>query len=715
MKKMYGIALGLLVTLGSFAQPSFTWAKQLGGSSSDFANAITVDGAGNVYSSGWFSGTCDLDPSASVSNITSFGSTDIFISKLNANGNFIWGKQLGGSSAEQCWSIAVDALGNVYTAGSFVGTADFDPSAGVFNMTALGANDIFICKLDASGNFVWAKQLSGTGNEVANAMCLDASGNVYTTGRFSGAATDFDPSTATFTMTSAGLDDVFISKLDASGNFIWAKQLGGFQTDNALSISIDNSGNVITAGNFNGTADFDPGAGVFTLTPVGGVDVFINKINTAGNFVWTMQFGGTVQDQVNSVITDNIGNIYTTGNFMGTCDFDPSAAVLNLTSFGNNDIFVHKLDANGNLVWAKQLGGATNDAAYSIKVNNSNEVFTTGYIGGTADFDPGAGVFNITPNGGFDVFVSKLNAAGNFAWAVKLGGTATDVGTKLDVDAYGSVYTTGYFNTTSDFDPGAPVFNLTSFGVDDSFVHKMGDCAAAPAMPSAIIGNVSICVSSLNTYSIAAVAGAAYYNWSLPAAWTGNSTTNVITTTANSASGNITVTANNACGASIAQVLSVTVSPTPTITALTNNTLICIGQVASLTASGATNYTWNPGGMGSSINVSPTVTTTYTLTGTNSGGCSNSIVFTQSVSTCAELNVIVSTKTEISIYPNPTSGVVTISGAEGKTVSVYNVLGVLVHTELCTATAYCQLDLSQQSKGIYFVKVGLVTKKIIKE
>ena len=257
-----------------------------------------------------------------------------------------WAKSMGGTSgtsSESAYSIAIDASGNVYTTGHFEGTVDFDPGAGVSNLTsAAGYQDIFISKLDANGNFVWAKRMGGTSYDIAYSIAIDAAGNVYTTGHFFETA-DFDPGAGVSNLTSAGSWDIFISKLDANGNFVWAKRMGGTSPDEANSIAIDASGNAYTTGFFNETVDFDPGAGVSNLTSAGEADIFISKLDANGNFVWAKRMGGTSVDKATSIAIDAAGNVYTTGYFYGTVDFDPGAGVSNLTSAGQVDIFISKL------------------------------------------------------------------------------------------------------------------------------------------------------------------------------------------------------------------------------------------------------------------------------------------------------------------------------------------------------------------------------------
>ncbi|PHX82007.1 MAG: hypothetical protein CK539_06890, partial [Flavobacteriales bacterium] len=210
-KVIFVCALALFGLSNNANAQALQWAKAMGGSSSDFSICIALDGSGNVYTTGYFGGLADFDPGAGVANLTSAGSTDIFISKLDASGNFVWANAMGGIGDDGGYSIALDGSGNVYTTGLFRGTADFDPGAGLANLTSSGTYDIFISKLDASGNFVWAKAMGGTGSEsVGGSIALDGSGNVYTAGYFLGTV-DFDPGAGLANLTSSGIYDIFIS------------------------------------------------------------------------------------------------------------------------------------------------------------------------------------------------------------------------------------------------------------------------------------------------------------------------------------------------------------------------------------------------------------------------------------------------------------------------------------------------------------------------
>jgi Beta-propeller repeat len=459
----------------------FAWACGIGGASGDLGKDIAIDVSGNVYTTGSFEGTADFDPGIGTYNLTSNGQGDIFICKLDSYGNFVWAKSMGSSYSESGTGIAVDVAGNVYTTGYFSLTVDFDPGSGTFNLTAPGSGrDIFVSKLDASGNFIWAKKMGGNDRDEGYSIALDASANVYTTGNFEGTA-DFDPGTGTFNLSSVGNSDIFISKLNASGSFLWAKKFGGTSSDYGRSIALDASGNVHTTGKFRGTVDFDPGSGTYNLT-ANYMDVFVSKLDVSGNFVWAKNMGGSGEEFGYGISVDASGNVYTTGTFKNTADFDPGAGTYNLisTGSGSNDIFVSKLDISGNFVWAKNMGSTGNDYAFGISLDAAGNVFTTGRFEGTADFDPGTGTFNLVSVGTYDIFISKLDASGNFIWAKQIGGSSWDGGSSITVDDYGNEYIIGFFQGTVDFDPGTGTAYLTSVGATDIFINKYGTFGPLP-------------------------------------------------------------------------------------------------------------------------------------------------------------------------------------------------------------------------------------------
>jgi len=457
---------------------TFEWARRFGSSSNDVGYSIGVDANGNVYTLGSFAGTTDFDPGPSVFNLTA-ASQDVFLSKLDANGNFVWARQFGGNSILG-HGLAVDAIGNVVFTGDFGGTTDFDPGVGVFNLSSSQGTG-YITKLDAAGNFVWARQLGGGARGVA--IAIDVQGNVISTGYFSGSG-DFDPGSGNFNMTAIGNQDVYVSKIDVNGDFVWARRLGGSSTTESHSIAADTLGNVYTTGYFLGNIDFDPGIGSFNLVSGGGTDIFVSKLDLNGNFLWARRFGGSGTDTGSSVALDQGGNVHVAGYFMGTADFDPGIGVLNLVSSGGSDVFVAKLDVNGNYIWAKRFGGLLQEYAYGVAVDLLGNVYSIGLFEATADFDPGISTSNLISYGSYDVFISKLDLNGDFLWANHLGGSQWEFGYSIALAPNHSLVATGYFGGSADFDPSVAAYLMTSLGQSDIFVFKQSRCLSSFAFIS---------------------------------------------------------------------------------------------------------------------------------------------------------------------------------------------------------------------------------------
>lgn len=399
------------------ASGNFLWAKQFGGD--DFNSpvtpkSITVDASGNIYITGYFHGAPDFDPSSATFSITTTVFEDVFIVKLDASGNFVFAKSIGGANIDQAEGIKVDASGNIYTTGKYRNVADFDPGIGTYTLNTIASSfDVFVSKLDASGNFVWAKNFSGGGDETTAALTLDATGNVYVAGGFLNKV-DFDPSVAVYTInpTNSGQVDMFLVKLDGSGNFVWAKNMGGTMDVSATVMAIDATNNLFVGGYFAGIADFDPNTGTSNLISNGNSDIFISKYDGSGNYIWAKQIGSTQIDLLFSLALDASNNVYSTGSFMLSVDFDPSASTNTLTAMhtAQSDAFILKLDGVGNFGWARQLGSTNlvGTQGNSIVVDANSNLITGGGFQGPVDFDTEATTYTMTASAGYN-FVQKMS------------------------------------------------------------------------------------------------------------------------------------------------------------------------------------------------------------------------------------------------------------------------------------------------------------------
>lgn len=396
------------------ASGNFAWVYSFGLANSEVGYSVATDQLDNVYVTGRYKGTVDFNPGPGVDTVTSGGNFDIFIVKFDSQGVFQWVKSVGGSADDQAFSIAVDPFGNVIICGYYQAIADFDPGSGMQTLQAAGGYDGFVLKLEsASGAFFWVHGIGGVLMDAAIAVSTDAAGNVYETGHFNGIM-DFDPGAAIVNLPQGGGDDIYIRKFDPTGNFIWARMLGGVQTDWTSDLAANSLGDVYSTGTFRGIADFDPGASVFNLnaTSQTGEDFFTSKLDASGNFGWAAGTGSANQDEANAITLDAAGNVYMGGFFRQGADMNPGSGVDQMTSFGDNDAFITKFDNAGNYFWTKRLGGAAADDTYGLACDANGKAVVTGTM--MSQFvvtNVGDTLFNTTPGGvKADIFIGKLDS-----------------------------------------------------------------------------------------------------------------------------------------------------------------------------------------------------------------------------------------------------------------------------------------------------------------
>ena len=392
------------------------WARQIGAGQIDVARAAEAGSSGYIDVAGDFRGIVDFDPGPGVTNLTSSANADLFILRLNDAGNFISIKQMtstGGNISLR--DMAKDIDGNIILMIRFSGTVDFDPGPAVVNITSAGGNDLAFCKFSSAGNFMWAKSVPNppTTDIILNDMKADNNGNILFCGYFQNTF-DFDPGPATFNLTSDGGSDAFITKLSATGDFVWAKHFRNSLSSVAVKLELDATGNCYVSGFFEGNADFDPGPANFSLNSAGDRDGFIVKLSNTGNLQWAKRFGGGLADDVGALALSSYGNLFTAVNFTGTVDFDPGPGVVNLTSNGGFDICLLQLTTNGELISAKRIGGTGPDDARYMVAHSQGDIIFTGTFSNTVDFDPGPGTNTMTSMGPYpysDMYVARFSKA----------------------------------------------------------------------------------------------------------------------------------------------------------------------------------------------------------------------------------------------------------------------------------------------------------------
>jgi gliding motility-associated-like protein len=355
------------------------------------------------------------------------------------------------------YQSTTDGDGNVYISGVMNAVLDADPGTGVFNLTPTNSNydDVFIIKLNALGIFQWAHKYNRLGAQNGPGdIVVDAAGNVFF---------------ASYYQLGFATNDTRLTKYDAAGNELWQKIIAT-KAWGGREITLDQSGNILMAGGFAGTVDFDPNAGVANLTAsTTGTDneMFLLKLTTDGDYMWAKRTSGPGSKVPRSIETDATGNIVIAGEYSGgVSDFDFAAGTANLTAVGAGDVFVLKLEEDGDFIWVRSMGGTDTDVAQAIATNVAGDIFLTGYFRGSADYDPTGGVMTLSTTLSTDIFIVRLGSDGSFGWATQFGGPGNfpDEGKAIAIDAAGNLLITGTFMGTVDFDPGAGVYNLVSTG-----------------------------------------------------------------------------------------------------------------------------------------------------------------------------------------------------------------------------------------------------------
>lgn len=429
-RKIFRLITGLIF-LSSVVSAQTYWMQHGGGFTIDEGTDVAVDGAGNTIVTGYFTSSATFGSTS----LSSAGIDDVFIAKLDPAGLFLWASSGGGSNSDRALSVKADAAGNSYITGYFYGTATF----GSNTITAAGAQDIFIAKYNAAGTCLWAKSAGGSGADIGNGITVDNSGNVIVTGEFVGTAS-FGSTTL---VSQGGSVDVFISKLDPSGNFLWSKKGSASQIDRGIDVDCDAGGNIYVTGQFSDTITFDV---VHLNTMLNAI--FVVKYSAAGTEQWFQRNGGGVFNTVNSIACDGAGGIYIAGDFQGTLTFFQSPN-FPLTGTYSNCVFIGKYDASGSLSWAVSESSDSPLTLRSITAD-ANNCFVGGNFKCTFDSYRdryGPAIFN--SSGYWDIFEGKYSS-GSGAWVScqQLGGKKDQYCAGIAVDAAGHPHMSGSYNTS---------------------------------------------------------------------------------------------------------------------------------------------------------------------------------------------------------------------------------------------------------------------------
>ena len=445
----------LLVTAQAL---TYGWARAFLGAGNTYVTDQVVDAEGAIYLQGNALGAMDLDPGVAAVPFSVVG-TDIFLVKLNADGVFQWGHGLTGPGPDYAGALHLLANGDLLQVVQFEGSMDLDHGAGAQLETSAGGHDMGVRRISPSGDLIWAKRIGGIGSEEPEAVCETPAGDLVLVGGFT-SITVLDPAGVQGVHDAGGPGgltmNMFMVKLDATGNYLWSVAAGGEQHDRFSGVENLPNGNVLVYGLVEyEAADVDPGPGVYMIDPGLGRHSVLLEFDATGAVVHIREIASTDRASIHKILVDPIGQVFVLGSFYVDVDFGPGTTTLTGASGG----FLAKYATDGSFLWAKLFSGSGPNGG-AMAFDQQGDVLFGGIFTGTLDADPGPATANVISAGGSDAFLLKVDADGNFRWAHSYGSTGTDQVRSIHVGADGALTVAGAFSGTVDMDPGPAVNEL---------------------------------------------------------------------------------------------------------------------------------------------------------------------------------------------------------------------------------------------------------------
>ncbi len=472
--------------------PAVDWIYTFGGKATEAIIASDMDSQGNIINVGVFRDTTDFDQGPGVDQRISFpGKVQMFIQKIDAQGNHMWVKTFGSNGLSSLNNVKVASDGSIYCSGYFEAALfDFNPDPNVAYTLSRGLYNraMFLLKLDASGNFGWA--LAQGGDDVQHTgIAVDNNGNLYATGVFNSPFdSDPDPNVVSTKYhfnypNNTSTNDVFVQRIDATGNQLWLKAVKSANDVSSYDIAIDMNLQPVIVGYFVGSVDFDPGSALHIENSSGTTkSAFILKLDTTGGFINVQRTTGTGMARYERILFDDNFNIYLTGHYSGNPDFNTGAGVANPHAANKEGYFLQKNSPNGNFSWVHTYENPINSLFGNLiraAVDSNQNIYTAGsFRGATLNLsptDPNGLVFNNSGLNSMDMFIVKHDSVGNVLWGHQFGATTTDYLFGLMLDQKSNIAISGYYNSTQSFGPYSNATRPNN-GLTDSFILKFSDC-----------------------------------------------------------------------------------------------------------------------------------------------------------------------------------------------------------------------------------------------
>jgi hypothetical protein len=722
MKKLY-ITLFIFLSVFSLgnAQSQINWQWTLGNGStgSDDVADSKIDAQGNIVFGGRFSGTINLSATPLITQ-TSIGSSDCYVAKANPQGNVIWAKSMGGGAQDFVTAIDIDKNGDIVVLADFYDSIDYNPGATgshTFYSNA-GLSNILLSRYDANGNLLWAKNIGGNSIDRSNDLSIDTLGNIFVTGSFYKTASFNAPSTNSDTLRSKGGADIFLAKYSANGTFQWVKQIGSTGNEAPSRIITDNQNGVYLTGTYTDLIDFNPSPtdSIFLDTTSWGSNVFLEKFDNNGNFQWANAMTSVGFKSIGDLALDDNNRLYVCGRFNGTTNFNTEFGYDTLYALpGNSSIYFGVYNNNGSLAWMKKIehgyqGGQ--DAGTAIAIDSKKDIYITGQFWGQGcDFNTSpvdSFLLGSNSSNNYDIFLAKYSNTGNFKWAYNIGDAGSDVGVNINFDATGELYFAANVqygsssgNGPIDFDVSPTgTYYYTPSGSSDFTLTKFSQCVLDDA-------------AVLSSNGITAFAGGLQYQWvncgvGFAPISGATSQTYMPTATGNYA---CILTSSATCKDTTACLFfdvcanfsnSVTMSNTGIMTSSVSNAtsyqwLTCEANATYTAIAGATSQSFTPAQNGS-----------YACKAVK-GGCVDT-------SDCKQISNVgfndVANESNFIFYPNPAKTILNVESANMVYITVLDVIGNELQV-VSTHNAITSLNVEQLPAGVYFVRCKMVNNKNI--
>jgi len=442
----------------------------LGGDSKDYCYAIDTDSSGNVYIAGHT--YSDDFPTKSGSYDTAYNSRyDVFVSKFDGSlSNLLASTYLGGSSSEECYSIAISSSNYVYITGNTY-SSDFPTTSGAYDTSKNGNYDVFVTKLSSSLGMSASTYLGGSSKDYGYSIAVDSSSNVYVTGDTY--SSNFPTTSGSYDSSQNGNYDVFVSKLTSSLSSLSASTyLGGSSKDYSRSLVVDSSGNAYITG-YTYSSNFPTTSGAYDTSKNSNYDVFVSKFNSSLNLSASTYLGGSSGDYGFAISLDSSNNVLIAGHTYSS-SFPTTSGAYDTSKNSNYDVFVSKLSSSlSSLSASTFLGGSSKDYGYALETDSSNNVYVTGYTY-SSDFPTISDAYDSSSNGSYDVFVAKLNSSlSSLSASSYLGGSKDDYAFSIAINSSDDIYTAGHTYSSSNFPVTSGAYDTSHNGNYDVFVAKL--------------------------------------------------------------------------------------------------------------------------------------------------------------------------------------------------------------------------------------------------